>query len=224
MRVGSNYAGCRGDIGGFSLNYHKHIHCGEGGVLVTDNDDLALRMRLIRNHGEAAQEGLGTNYTSNWVNFRLGEIECAIASEQMKAVYLLQGARKLLIGCRSSYAIPNITLPKERTNCTHVYYLFPIILKGPLVAKEKIINALAAEGVEGVMAGYQLIHRSLYQRKLGYGKHEFPWSLSDRVDYTKTTCRNTEFYRKVAICFEMCLHELGNDDLKKLIKAFKKVF
>ena len=40
------------DIGGFSLNYHKHIHTGEGGVAVTNDDFLAERMRLIRNHGE----------------------------------------------------------------------------------------------------------------------------------------------------------------------------
>jgi perosamine synthetase len=45
--------GTMADIGGFSLNYHKHIHCGEGGLLVTDDDHLAERLRLIRNHGEA---------------------------------------------------------------------------------------------------------------------------------------------------------------------------
>ena len=47
-------AGTLSHIGGYSLNYHKHIHTGEGGVLVTNDDNLANRMRLIRNHGEAA--------------------------------------------------------------------------------------------------------------------------------------------------------------------------
>src|SRR5262249_8722448 len=46
------YAGTVGDIGVFSLNYHKHIHTGEGGVCVTNDDELALRLQLIRNHGE----------------------------------------------------------------------------------------------------------------------------------------------------------------------------
>ena len=45
-------AGTTADISGFSLNYHKHIHCG-GGLLVTNDDRLAERLRLIRNHGEA---------------------------------------------------------------------------------------------------------------------------------------------------------------------------
>jgi dTDP-4-amino-4,6-dideoxygalactose transaminase len=35
------YAGTLGDIGVFSLNYHKHIHTGEGGVVVTNDDELA---------------------------------------------------------------------------------------------------------------------------------------------------------------------------------------
>ena len=47
------YAGTLGDIGVFSLNYHKHIHCGEGGIAVTDDDELAERIRMIRNHAEA---------------------------------------------------------------------------------------------------------------------------------------------------------------------------
>ena len=42
-----NFAGTLADIGGFSLNYHKHIHCGEGGLVVTNNDHLAHRVKLI---------------------------------------------------------------------------------------------------------------------------------------------------------------------------------
>ena len=48
----SFYAGTIGHIGVFSLNYHKHIHTGEGGICCTDDDELALRLRAIRNHGK----------------------------------------------------------------------------------------------------------------------------------------------------------------------------
>ena len=51
------YTGCVSDIGVFSLNYHKHIHTGEGGMCVTNNDELAERMLLIRNHAEAVSNG-----------------------------------------------------------------------------------------------------------------------------------------------------------------------
>ena len=48
----SRFAGTLGDVGGYSLNYHKHIHTGEGGIVATD-DDIADRVMLIRNHAEA---------------------------------------------------------------------------------------------------------------------------------------------------------------------------
>ena len=50
----NKYASTLSDIGGFSLNYHKQINCGEGGIIITDNPQFARRCRLIRNHGEAA--------------------------------------------------------------------------------------------------------------------------------------------------------------------------
>src|SRR5574344_1647548 len=65
------YAGTLGDIGVFSLNYHKHIHCGEGGIIVTDNDELAERLRLIRNHAEAVVDAKGTTDLVNMVGFNL---------------------------------------------------------------------------------------------------------------------------------------------------------
>ena len=72
---GKKYAGTLGDIGGFSLNCHKHINTGEGGILVTNNDIYAERLRLIRNHAEAVVDDSINNNTPNMIghNFRLGE-------------------------------------------------------------------------------------------------------------------------------------------------------
>ena len=47
------YAGTPAHVGVYSLNYHKHIHTGEGGIVVTHDDEIAERMQLIRNHAEA---------------------------------------------------------------------------------------------------------------------------------------------------------------------------
>src|SRR5437868_11944885 len=52
-RYRGHYAGTVADIGVFSLNCHKTIQSGEGGVVVTNNDDFCERLQLIRNHGEA---------------------------------------------------------------------------------------------------------------------------------------------------------------------------
>ena len=76
--------GTLADIGGFSFNYHKHIHTGEGGMIVTNSDDLSKKCQLIRNHAEAVihTEDISlVNMLGN--NFRMGEIEAAIGLEQL---------------------------------------------------------------------------------------------------------------------------------------------
>ena len=76
----SKLTGTLADVGGFSLNYHKHINTGEGGILVTDDHGIAERLQLIRNHAEAVVGDKGVTDLRNMIgyNFRLGEIEAAI--------------------------------------------------------------------------------------------------------------------------------------------------
>lgn len=86
------YAGTLGDIGVFSLNYHKHIHCGEGGIIVTDNDFYAERMRLLMNHAEAivndvSRQNLKLKYSHNnlvGMNLRMTELSAAVARIQLR--------------------------------------------------------------------------------------------------------------------------------------------
>src|SRR5574344_134790 len=61
------FSGTLGDIGIYSLNYHKHIHCGEGGIIVTNNDELADKLCLIRNHAEAVVEAKGDKDLVNMI-------------------------------------------------------------------------------------------------------------------------------------------------------------
>ena len=130
--VNGKYAGTLADIGGYSLNYHKHIHTGEGGVLVTEDDELADRLMLIRNHAEAVVGDKGIENLNNMVgyNFRLGEIECAIGVEQLKKLKALvatrqRAAERLTEGLRD---LPGLRTPVVRNGCTHVYYIYPLIL------------------------------------------------------------------------------------------------
>jgi dTDP-4-amino-4,6-dideoxygalactose transaminase len=80
------FAGTIADIGVFSLNYHKHIHTGEGGMICTNDDKLANKMQLIRNHAESVIDNKGDTDLSNMLgfNFRLTEIQATIGIEQLK--------------------------------------------------------------------------------------------------------------------------------------------
>ena len=85
IRYKGTPVGAIGDVGGFSLNYHKHIHTGEGGMIVTNNDDIAVRCRLIRNHAENLTEFVGVDDLTNMIgsNYRLTEMGAAIGCAQL---------------------------------------------------------------------------------------------------------------------------------------------
>jgi len=228
------YAGTLAHVGGYSLNYHKHIHTGEGGILVTNDDDIAERLQLIRNHAEVVVEDKGVTNLSNMIghNFRLGEIECAIGIEQLKK---LSGfverrqhiASKLTEGLKG---LRGLRAPVVKAELTHVYYVYPLILDiGELgVSRELIHAALQAEGVE-VGKNYQNIHLlPLYQKKIAYGTRGFPWAsdICQRdVDYSKGICPVAEELNDTTyLGFGMCVYDLTDDDVGLIVMAFRKVW
>jgi perosamine synthetase len=222
-------------VGGYSLNYHKHIHTGEGGILVTEDDDIFERLQLIRNHAEAVVADKGVTNLVNMVghNFRLGEIESAIGIEQLKKLKgFVEGrqraAERLTDGLKG---LAGLRTPLIKPDCTHAYYVYPIILDVDQlgVSREKIHAALEAEGVTGLAAGYVNIHLlPMYQKKIAYGSNGFPWSsdiCKRNVSYAKGICPVAEeFDDKTFLGFEMCLHELEDDDVDMIVVAFRKLW
>ena len=122
-------SGTLGDIGVFSLNRHKHIQCGEGGMVVTDDDYLAERICMIRNHGECVVESKKTKNIQNTVgfNFRMTEIEAAITRCQLKKLKKLVKDRQKNCEFLSKELkkIPAIKAVEIREKSTHSYYILP---------------------------------------------------------------------------------------------------
>ena len=236
---GSMYRGSQtgtsSHVGGYSLNYHKHIHTGEGGILVTNDDDIADRLRLIRNHAEAVVEGMGITDISNMVgyNYRLGEIECAIGIEQLKKLPKLvlgrQKAAEQLSGLLSG--LKGLRTPTVMPDCTHSYYMFPMVLDIEVlgVSRASIIDALSAEGVTGLTAGYVNVHLlPMYQQKIAYGSNGFPWS-SDicrrKVSYDKGICPVAEeLHGSTYMGLSACMHDMSVMDVTNIADAFIKVW
>ncbi len=232
---GKKYAGTLGDIGGFSLNCHKHINTGEGGILITNNDIYAERLRLIRNHAEAVVDDSINNNTPNMIghNFRLGEIESAIGLEQFKKlkkkVYRRQQIAKYLDKYLSK--LKGITTPKVEKNCTHSFYIYAIQIDEKItkVKKDIIFKALKAEGLDNLIDKYFNLHLlPMYQKKYAYGTKGFPWnsSISKRnVNYKKGICPVAEGINKdKLIIIELCVYDFNDSELKILVRCFKKVW
>lgn len=236
--IGSFYKGKKtgtyADIGGYSLNYHKHINTGEGGILVTNNDNYALRMRLIRNHGEAVVSGFKIKKLNNIVgyNFRLGEIESAIGYEQIKKLDKIllkrqKQANYLISGLKN---FEGIITPKIQKKCTHSFYIIPLILNLKKIKREEVIQRLNKLGVQGLYNGYTNVHLlPMFQKKIAYGSKGFPWSLCEginkNISYKKGICPVAEdLHKNKLISFEVCLFDLKKIDIVLILRAFKEVW
>lgn len=228
------YAGTLADIGGFSLNYHKHIHTGEGGIIVTNDSILAERVELIRNHAEVVVEGKGVENLNNMIgyNFRLGEIESAIGIEQLKKLKGYTDSRKRMAN-RLSEGLSNLQglkTPIVKEDCSHVYYVYPLVLDIEMLdcSKFKIAEALRGEGLE-VSTAYQNIHLlPMYQKKIAFGSAGFPWTADfarQNISYAKGICPVAEGLNdETYIGFGMCVYDLNDDDIDLIIMAFQKVW
>lgn len=229
------YAGTLADVGGFSLNYHKHIHTGEGGILVTNDDQFAERLQLIRNHAEAVVAGKGVTNLANMVgyNFRLGEIECAMGIEQLKKLGSFVSSRQHAAARLSEglAGLRGLRLPSVAEGCTHAYYVYPMVLDTTAlgVSRERLLEALQAEGVQGLSARYQNVHlMPIFQQKIAYGSNGFPWSADickRDVSYAKGICPVAEEMNdRHYLGFAMCMHELEDTDIDLIVSAFRKVW
>ena len=226
--------GTQVDIGGFSLNYHKHIHCGEGGILVTNDDTLAERLALIRNHAESVVQPTDAASLANMIgyNFRMGEIEAAIASVQLdKLDERVADRQRVAAELNEGLAgLEGLTTPFVADYASHVYYLYGLVLdtKALGVTRSAIIDALKAEGVPGVMAGYQNIHRlPIFTEQVAYGTGGFPWSLRDDRNFTYGygTCPVAEeLHDTNFLGLNICLNQLPSDEVALVVEAFHKVW
>lgn len=141
------YAGTIGHMGVFSLNVHKHFQCGEGGVVVTDDDLLAEHMRAFINHGENLPGATGIG-----LNLRMPETSAAIALIQLRrGLGLVEDRRQQAEAIINAIGdIPGIRPPVVRDGCTHSFYCIPFLIEGE---RARFCDALRVSGVP-VVEGY----------------------------------------------------------------------
>ncbi len=235
VKYAGKWVGTWGDIGGFSLNYHKHIHTGEGGICVTNDDQLADRMRLIRNHAEAVVDKKGHEDIHNMIgfNFRLGEIEAALGRCQLTKLQAKVDQRFALgvaLQARLAGLRGLFTTPIAPGN-THAFYVFGMRLDlGALgVSRDKIFAALIAEGVPALSKQYVNVHRyAMYRKKIAYGKEHFPWKnglYESAVDYGKGICPVAEQLQdQTYLGLHLCQYDFQLADVEAIAEAFYKVW
>lgn len=144
------FAGTVGHIGCFSLNCHKIIQCGEGGIACTRDPELALNLQLFRNHGEKSVKALQGNGDVLWgLNLRMTEIQAAVGIAQLKKLDALnQRTIELCESVTSQMRLPGIIAPRVAEHSKHVYYILHLEYQQDQVgvSSERFAQALQAEG------------------------------------------------------------------------------
>ncbi|HPO99956.1 MAG TPA: DegT/DnrJ/EryC1/StrS family aminotransferase [bacterium] len=167
--------GCFGDAGCFSFFSNKNMTTGEGGMITTQQDALAERLRLLRSHGMTSltldrYQGRANSYDVHTIglNYRIDEIRSALGRSQLERLTRNLEIRNEIYQTYVEYLAPldEITIPfLDRLEDVTGYHIFPIALMEG-INRNQFIHALKEEGIQ-TSIHYPPIHRfQVYQEYL----------------------------------------------------------
>ncbi len=173
--VGAEYKGKKcgtiGDIGCFSFFANKNMATGEGGMIVTESDEIAEKIRIIRSHGMTTltwDRHKGHAYTYDVVdlgyNYRICEIASCLGRTQLKKLDTNNEIRKGIVEKYHQQLknLRNIGLPFLEHDGVSAYHIFPLLLKD--YPREKFMDELKAKGIQ-TSIHYNPIHLFSYYKK-----------------------------------------------------------
>ena len=178
--LGSVYKGKKigalSDMTTFSFHPVKPITTGEGGMVVTDDEELYQRLVLFRSHGITRDASLLTEDGGPWFyqqlelgyNYRITDIQCALGCSQMKKLQRFIGRRREL-AARYDEALkdcPHLLLPYQLPQTESGYHLY--IIQVTDCDRRQVFEELRAKGV-GVNVHYIPVYYHPSYREHGYG-------------------------------------------------------
>jgi len=221
-KCGKNYTGSYGDISIYSLNRHKTIQCGEGGIALTNNDKYIHRLRLVRNHAEAVfpelddLDKLQGGEDIIGYNYRLTSIQAAIATPQVKKLDALNQHRISLANMLTDQIedISFLTAPRIRRGCSHVYYLYSMVFNEQKAGftRDEFINRMSNEG-----APVSAYARPIYRMPL------FSLNSDNKENCNPNRFPVTEFLWKNIVTTSICRPPLTKEHINLFVKAIKKI-
>jgi len=167
--------GTWGDVGCYSFFGNKNMTTGEGGMLVSNDDQLAEKMRIIRSHGMTTLtwdrfKGHASTYdvVELGYNYRLDEIRSAIGREQLKKLPAGNARRELLVNrYRQTFSevAPELGLPFAENRGISSQHIFPVLLPEG-IDKETFRDLLKQDGIQ-TSFHYPPVHQfKIYQDPL----------------------------------------------------------
>jgi len=220
--IGTKYngipVGAHADFTTFSFHPVKTITCGEGGAILTNNEDYYNKMLLFRSHGITRDEKLLTHTPFNGYNeqielgynFRMTDFQAALGTSQLRKLNQFSNRRKEIVSNynKAFSKIPEITIQKEIKESDTTRHLYIIRLKSDKlkVGRDEIYKALNAENV-GLQVHYIPVHFHPYYQELGY---------------KRGLCPNAEVLYEEIITIPL-YYLLSDEDVDSVIEAVNKV-
>src|SRR5574341_667892 len=187
--IGTTYyeqrCGGLGALGCFSFHPRKVITTGEGGMIMTDDDRLAERIRLLRSHGGIRRNGR-FSFEAAGYNYRLSDVQGAIGIAQMRKLDAMLAQRRSLAAL---YDARLTALPGVRPPCIpdwggHIYQAY-VVLLDDRIDRDAVIASMASDGVETTLGTYALHREPFFMRTLGCKEGDLP---SSARAYRQTLC------------------------------------
>jgi len=168
-------AGTWGTIGCFSFHPRKAITTGEGGMVVTNDPDLAKRLRALRNHG-LDPDAPSPDFILPGLNCRMTDFQGALGVTQMAKLDRIIAARRCLAGLYDELLRgTSIQAPVVAPGSHPVYQSYVVLLPADVAPRRAdLIAALKARGIETTIGTWHIPMITHYRRAYGYREGDFP--------------------------------------------------
>ena len=159
-------AGTVGDAGALSFCQNKIVPTGEGGMVVTDNDDIARSASLYRSHGRATEDYFESSDSGRHVtvggNFRMPDMVAALGCSQLDRIdSLIEGRREVALVMNEAFAETEGVSPHTMDDGRHVYQFYTVTFDQE-IDRDAVINHLAERQISSKVYWNPPIHRSEY--------------------------------------------------------------
>lgn len=177
-QYGNQYCGTIGTIGCFSFFPNKNMTTGEGGMIVTNNPEIAAKIRLLRCHGMTTtthERHRGEVSTYDVValgnNYRLDEMRAAMGISQLEKLDNAN-ARRTALAARYRQRLKGVSIPFPEPHGTSSHHIFPMIL-GEGVARPDFMLAMRDKGIQ-TSIHYPAAHQLSYYRERAWREVSLP--------------------------------------------------
>ncbi|MEZ3160050.1 DegT/DnrJ/EryC1/StrS family aminotransferase [Microbacterium sp. BWT-B31] len=194
-------------VGSFSFYATKNITTGEGGIITTDDDDLAERLRILRNQGMRARY----DYVIRGHNYRMTDLQAALGIPQIQRYESTisrraENAAKLSEGLAG---IPGLVTPAELPGRRHVWHQYTVrITEAARVGRDEFVERLTASGIGA----------GIYYPRLVFDYDAY----RDRADVVLDPTPVAEQVAREAVSLPVHTH-LTDDDIDEILSTVRRV-